>query len=82
MKRVAVLSNILEKVPKYVDFIPKTEENSNNVKNINTMFFWDLIPSAIKEYERYCEQINTIYLTNHNFIKCEQHGRQEKEISK
>ena len=66
-----VLSNIVEKIPKFVDFIPKTEENSNSAKDINTMFFWDLIPSALKEYERYCDQINTIYSINHNFIKCD-----------
>ena len=69
MKKIMVLSSLVEKLPKLVDFIPKTEENSNNAKNINTMFFWNLIPDVLENYNKYCDRINKIYSINHIFIK-------------
>ena len=82
MEKIIILSNLGGKIPKCVDIASEVDEISKNAKSISTMFFWDVIPSAIHAYNGYCDMLNKIYSTNHNFIKCDTNGRQEKEIGK
>jgi len=82
MEKIIELRKPKQKLPICVELCEKTEEKSKNVENISLMFFWNMIPPVIDAYRCYCDKLTNIYLINHNFIKCEIHGRKETEIRK
>lgn len=82
MKKIIEPSNIGGKIPKRVDIDPKTMENSKSAESVGLMFFWNMIPLVLRAYRGYFDTLNTIYSMNTNFIKCDQHGRKEKESGK
>jgi len=77
-----VLKKKRQNFEKSAEICPKSGKKSENRENINLMLFWNTIPLVLDAYSQYCDMLNTIYSTNHNFIKCDNNGRKTKEIGK
>lgn len=74
MKNIMVLKKKRQNFEKSAEICPKDGEKSENTQNINLMLFWNTIPLVLDSYSKYCDMLNIIYSTNHNFIKCDNNG--------